>query len=336
MSKSTRKKVVSILEGISDVTLDRFTTRYQCYATNPGVLRALVAGQLTPKTDLAVRVHVWSCNHCRREYSKLKAQSVGEAGSPALDFSSKNHVLEENIEPNIPRAEDCFPKAEQPQTTSREDGDFCDVLKQVLSGQQSVEALLSNSVFIRRLRMICRTVTHNAADVEELSASVCLQVLTRLNQFEPRYEPPHANFFGWVTCIARNQAMAYLRHKSVLETDDRLPEMYNVPDKKSDVLTEAERREAVERFFDFLSRLDPLTRKIMQYHLEDYSLEEIAKKLAEERMPLSRVAIQNRIREAISSIISKDAGLAIVVERKGGCLSRGRESGSLSARKISS
>lgn len=72
MSKTTRKKVVSIQEVTSDKTDERFIARYQCYANSPGVLSALVARQLPEETDLAVRVHVLNCERCRSEYLKLK------------------------------------------------------------------------------------------------------------------------------------------------------------------------------------------------------------------------------------------------------------------------
>lgn len=72
MSKTTRKKVVSILGATSDMTRNRFMARYQCCTNNPDVLSALAAGQLPEETDLAVRVHVLNCDGCRREYLKLK------------------------------------------------------------------------------------------------------------------------------------------------------------------------------------------------------------------------------------------------------------------------
>ncbi|HXQ72595.1 MAG TPA: hypothetical protein VN844_19015, partial [Pyrinomonadaceae bacterium] len=104
-----------------------------------------------------------------------------------------------------------------------------------------------------------------------------------------------------------------------------------------DVEAEAERREAIERFWGFVSRLDKVTQKIMHCHLRDYSLKEIQAKLATEEIQLSHVAIGNLVRKVMADFLaSEDGHIATLIARKGKYLSRDRERDDLSARKSGS
>ena len=227
--------------------------------------------------------------------------------------------------------------SEDLQTTSGEEADFRELLKDLLSGKKTRDELLINKVFQRRLSSICQTLTRNATDSDVLANHVRTVVCDRLDQFKPDYNRPYGNFFSWVTRIARNKFIDDYRRKSVRK-EDELDETYVVEDVTVDIEAEAERREAIERFWAFVGKLDELTQKIMHYHLEDNSLREIQDKLAEEGIKLSHVAIGSLVKKVLADFISsEDARIATIITRKGEQESRRRERGGPpSARKTGS
>jgi RNA polymerase sigma factor (sigma-70 family) len=205
---------------------------------------------------------------------------------------------------------------DQPEKT-KEDADFCEMLKQVKSRQQSRDALLINPVFKRRVPSICQNFTRNAADADDLTNHVRMTIFERLDLFEPIYEQPYGNFFSWVTRIARNKAIDDYRRKRVSYGDIRPEDLFDVADDKIDIQTQIEKREAVERFWTFVSTLDPVRQAIIRFRLEDYSLRKIQEKLAEQGIDLSHVAIATHARNIIDSFIaSENARLAAMIERK--------------------
>ncbi|HXQ72508.1 MAG TPA: sigma-70 family RNA polymerase sigma factor [Pyrinomonadaceae bacterium] len=225
-----------------------------------------------------------------------------------------------------------------PQTTTQEDADFRELLKQLLSEEQSRDELLINPVFQYRLKLICQSITRNATDADVLANYVRAVVCDRLDQFEPDYNRPYGNFFNWVKRIARNKFIDDYRRKSVRKEDGQLDETYVVEDVTVDIEAEAERREALGRFWAFVGKFDELTQKIMHYHFEDNSLREIQDKLAENGIKLSHVAIGSLVKKVVADFFaSEDARIATIITRKGDQESRGRERGGPpSARKTGS
>lgn len=208
---------------------------------------------------------------------------------------------------------------DDPQTTSGEDAEFRELLKQLASGQQSKDALLINKTFKRRVPSICLTLTRNAADADDLANHVRFVVCDKFDLFEPNYEMPYGNFFNWVTRIARNKTIDDFRRRSLAYGDTRPEEMFDLRDDSVDLEAEAEQREAVERFWAFASKLEPTTQKILQYHLQDYSLREIAEMLAHEGIQYSHVAVGSLLRKVFASFIaSENARLDAIIARKDG------------------
>jgi RNA polymerase sigma factor (sigma-70 family) len=259
----------------------------------------------------------------------LKAQSVAEAeASPALSRSSKEPV-EETAQSSIEmESHEAF----------CEEVDFRQLLKQLLSGEQTKEALLLNTVFQRRVPIICQGFALNAADADDLTNYVRLAVCERLDQFKPNYQRRFGNFFNWVSRIARNQAIDNFSRTVGRQGDGQAEKVYAVQD-EVDIEAEAEHHEAIERFWTFVDKRDAVIQKIMRYHLEDHSLREIGEKLAAEGIRLSHVAIGNLVRNVLADFMaSENARHPGTIARKGKYLARGRgrERGDPSARKTGS
>lgn len=226
---------------------------------------------------------------------------------------------------------------DEPQTTTGEDADFRKLLRDLFNGRETTDALLINPVFQRRVPSICQTVTRNAFDADDLANHVRLVVCDKFHLFEPKYEKPYGNFFNWVTRIARNKVIDDYRRRMV-RPEDELDETYVVEDLTVDIEADAERRETIERFWSFVGELDPVTQKIMHYHLEDYSLREIEEKLAAEGIKMSHVAIGNAQKRVVADFFAREnTRNATMIVRKGQHQSRGREKGDPpSARKTGS
>lgn len=208
---------------------------------------------------------------------------------------------------------------DDPQTTSGEDAEFRELLRQLASGQVAKDALLINKTFQRRVPSICYTLTRNAADADDLANHVRFVVCDKFDQFEPNYNLPYGNFFNWVTRIARNKTIDDFRRRSLSYGDTRPEEMYDLRDDSIDLEAEAEQREAVERFWTFASKLEASTQIILQYHLVGYSLREIQEKLAHDGIPYSHVAIGSLLRKVFASFIaSENARLDAIIARTDG------------------
>ena len=227
--------------------------------------------------------------------------------------------------------------SEELQTTSGEDAEFRELLKQLLSEQRVERCASDQSDFQRRLPSICQNFTDNAADADDLTNYVRAVVCDKLDKFEPNYDLPYGNFFSWVTRIARNKHIDDYRRKSVRPEDLQLDEAYPVEDVHVDMNADAERHEAIGRFWAFVGKLDELTQEIMHYHMEDNSLREIQDKLADEGIRLSHVAIGNIQKKVVADFLtSEQTRVAAMIARKGEHQSRGREKDGPSARKTGS
>jgi len=136
MRKSSRKKLVSVLNETPEAQLsvaELFRGRYECYVSNPDVLRSLIDHQLTEKTDLAVRAHVWNCGRCRTLYSALKAQVDGVSSGVIHSITARapvsnpqriddRQLTSAEPEKKCPRCEKLLPLKEFRKCRAREDG----------------------------------------------------------------------------------------------------------------------------------------------------------------------------------------------------------------------
>jgi len=119
---------------------ERFRQVYQCYASNPKILRSLINNQLPPKIDLAVRVHVWNCERCRQLYSDLKGlvgsdqilpqnlHSISESGIADVAIAGipvpieTQHQAIEEEKKLCPRCEESLPLSDFGACRARQDG----------------------------------------------------------------------------------------------------------------------------------------------------------------------------------------------------------------------
>jgi len=227
--------------------------------------------------------------------------------------------------------------SDDPLTSSGEDADFRRFLADLKTDKQKKEVLLGNPLFIRRVRLICRTLIKNPDDLEDFFSRVSFKAFDNFEGFEPHYDQPYANFFAWVRRIARNLAISDSRHKSPTYSDERPEEILDLQDGRIDIASDVEVDEALERFFVLVRELAPMDQRIVELWVEGecleergYSLREIQQRLADEGYYCAHVTVGNVLKRVTQEFIKREDSYArglTTVSRKGEQRSGLREKG---------
>ena len=82
--------------------------------------------------------------------------------------------------------------------TDENEVEFCRLLKEVQSREESFEALLVNPIFAKLLQLNVMIYARTPQEANELERDVRVQVRRKLHSFEPNYTRPYGNFFLWL------------------------------------------------------------------------------------------------------------------------------------------
>ena len=199
---------------------------------------------------------------------------------------------------------------EEPLTENGEEADFRKLLKKTKADPTPIQinVLLQTPVLIKRLRIICGSLTFNEADADELYCDVSVRVLTGLSKFEPDYTKPYGNFFAWTRKIAQNRHVDNLRHPQLPLSDDRPEDLFDISDKQERIDIAVERKMAIDRFWKFIGNTSPRTQRIMQLWREGFTLREIETELAKDGIEYSHVAIGELQKRVIAKFIEIENG----------------------------
>ena len=201
---------------------------------------------------------------------------------------------------------------EKNQSESGEDANFRALLKKVKADELKIDALLENSVFIRRLNLICNTISYNPADAEDLYSRVAEKVWRKFSLFEPDYSHPYGKFFAWVRKIAQNKFYDSYRRKTLIISDTTPEELSNVADKKVSIEVELERRQLDEKFRKFIASRETNQQLIVRCYLEYNSFRATEQALKAHGIYYSHVTIQKIVRDILDEFFKE-----IRIPRKG-------------------
>lgn len=82
--------------------------------------------------------------------------------------------------------------------TDENEVEFCLLLKDVLTREESFEALLVNPIFTKLLQLMVLIYARTPQEANELEEDVRVQVRRKLHSFKPNYTRPYGNFFLWL------------------------------------------------------------------------------------------------------------------------------------------
>lgn len=196
-----------------------------------------------------------------------------------------------------------------PPTMSGEEADFRKLLEDVKTGQQ-LDALLENSVFERRIRIICHGLTENQADAEDLANELRLRVYRYFHRFKAQNDKSYGNFFAWVRRIARNLVFSDYRRKSIDYIDVPSEELVGVFDATINAELSLEENEALQGFLALVETLGRRDRRIMEIWTEGiliddgFSLRQISERLLAEGISCSHVTVGDVIKDVTGDFVN--------------------------------
>jgi DNA-directed RNA polymerase specialized sigma24 family protein len=179
----------------------------------------------------------------------------------------------------------------KPKTNSyskkEEDLDFATVLGEVLTGRRPFEALLVHSEFLQRATQLCRHITGDAEEAEDLFQESCLKMLDYGRQGLGNARVGRiSSFFEWYLILTRNLYRSKMREKGL--TIDEVPvEEHPIVAPEVDL----EREYLVKEILEYTKTLPVVRQLAFEYWLDGYSSREIAKKLGEMGLRCSHVGV---------------------------------------------
>ena len=118
------------------------------------------------------------------------------------------------------------------QNDSGDDGGFFKCVINVRNHIEPIDALLEHPEFKRNLQRICRTLTRNAADADDLYNEASLKVAQKIDKFDP--DKSNATFVGWLRTLVRNLYFDRFRPKSLVIDDTPSDELHGLRDPGAD------------------------------------------------------------------------------------------------------
>jgi RNA polymerase sigma factor (sigma-70 family) len=184
---------------------------------------------------------------------------------------------------------------------------FPDILREVLEGKESMNALLEHPEFRRRGGKVCAALQQDQWDTEELFQDTCVKLLKYPSFKFTRNNIPDENaFFSWFYVIAQNIVRDKIRREKKSPRASIPLEQISVPDLKVNL----EDKSLISEFMGFSRTLPDPHRLAILCWLEGSSVREINKILNNEGVKCSHVTIQKWIKDAFINFRERNSSSA--------------------------
>lgn len=190
----------------------------------------------------------------------------------------------------------------------KESKDFSTLLRRGRKSRKLIDELLGSPLFKRRLKALCRLLTGNEWDAEDLYNEVCLKLCTVLPKFKPKYKRPYGNFFNWLGTVTRNtffDSRRGLRFQFTIVSIDNWD-----ADSEFDLEDRYELNDRKRRLREGIARLPEKKQIAMRLYIrEGYSSRETANILAARGIKITHATVALWVRQLIRSVFpeAKDA-----------------------------
>lgn len=197
-------------------------------------------------------------------------------------------------------------KKSQTGNDRKESKEFSRTLRRVLKGRGPVDELLEHPVFRRRLKTLCRLLTGNEWDADDLYNEVSIKLCTVLSHFKPKWQRPYGNFFGWQRTVTRytffdsRRGLEFQFKAKSIEDWDAYSEF--------DVEDEFDLRDRKRRLREGIAELPEKKRIAMMLHIrEGYSTREVAEIMTATGLRVSHATVALWLRQLTSSVFPEAA-----------------------------
>lgn len=221
-----------------------------------------------------------------------------------------------------------------PSSDKGENGGFCILLREVLTGLQLIDTLLGDPEFKRRLLAICRGLTRDIADADELFDDVCVKVWKKFKiSFKPDYTHDYGNFFAWLRQVARRTFLDEKRRPKIQLGDERVEDL-SVKDQRINIEEQFLHSERVEELERCINAMPERERLAVTHYLGGLTSRENAELLIKAGFLCTHVTALKWVRDGFKRFFPNAEGLPIEdPERKAAKLARAGADKEISSKK---
>lgn len=195
------------------------------------------------------------------------------------------------------------------ETRSGSEEEFLHLLREILAGKGTINALLAHPSFMRRGERICQHIKKDREAGRELFQEACLRILVLKHRQSilSKFDIPDENaFFAWFYVLARNIDRNNYRRDHRGETHISIHDLKLEGTNLTSQGLDLEVKSLLGEFLEYIKSLPEEKAQAVNLWLSDYSTREIAEILNNSGIKCSHVTVHVWVKTALKTFLKED------------------------------